>query len=189
MEVTFAVGLSAKDLTDVSPKAADGSGSNGAIGGGNEMDQYSLVKKSERTESELSASAGSDSGSSKYIAGLMESYKSEKTFKTKMDSIVGVLAAEVEETDKYTQAVLTRTRARQLVRQIQHDEIMEQSEEQLKETGDDIEESGSASENESGNSDQATENNDSQYAPAPEPEDVSPAETAAVAGEVVDIVI
>ena len=189
MEVTFAAGLSTTDLTEASPKAADGSGSNRAVGGGDEMDQYSLVKKAVRTEADLSVTAGSDSGSSKYIVGLMESYKSEKAFKTKMDSLVGVLASAIPVGSKYTQAMLTRTRAEQLVRQSQNDEIMEESEDQLEETRDDMDESGSVSGNGAEGSEQATESGDQQQASSPQPEDAPLVEPAVVAGAMIDLVV
>ena len=182
--------IAVDQVLNLNPNKADaGKGSNRSVSDAASITQHSQVEKARQSNSELAGSLRSDAESNKYIEGLMTSFKSENTFRNRMNSLVEVLAQEVSATDKYTDALRTQARAKKRVMQNQHVEIMETSEEYLKKAREDMDETAAAPENEGARSDQATESNDPQDAQGPEIEDAPLGEAPVVVGESVDTLV
>jgi hypothetical protein len=155
----------------------------------------SLAESPEYGRSNLMAGNFADPNpeKSKYLLATMKSFETERSFKNKLDSIVSLLKAGLDEDNKYTQATLTSIRAKRHLQQIQNEEIVEESKERLKKDREGLSEAAQGEEaalEANGNPVAAATSGDTGSAPANSAETAPTAKSAVAAAEVsVDIVV
>jgi hypothetical protein len=126
---------------------------------------------------------------SKYVKATLQSFETQRTVNNKMDSIVSMLAAQIEDPGSTAEAFATSLRAKRMLRQVQNAEVVKESEDYLKSDREKLEESAQgtpASGDAQGASAQAADNSDSGSASTSEAE-AAPAPEAAAAS--VDITV